>query len=562
MCEILIQYGAEFTVHEGDPFLEKPQKIPKEETEKENVEPLPVILKYKEEPKLRFYQEEAIEKMVEKDKGILIMATGTGKTVVFCNYIKRVGGKWLIIVPSVNLIKQTIKKCESILPNSFVISRYKNNMNTDSKNMVIVGTYQNSHNIQNLGEIDGIIFDECHRTVITVLEKDKEDMSRFQTLLRYRCEKKFFFTATVKNLISEEKSVISMDNREIYGDTIYTYDTSSAITDGFLTDYNIHLVATTDKNETTKKYIEKRVKSIVFCSNVQKVENLYRYLSENLSKKIGVFKLGERDNTDKNTELFSTYKGQAVIIVCKKLDTGYDEPQLDTVLHYDISDSSITTGQRNGRGSRIYKDKVMTTIVFLCDVSGDEESRKKEIQKLQRPIAYLKALDSRLEKRIEKESLKSQDEYKTIDIQVEEKTTESVEIYNRFWRLLNESKITYKKAKEIISKSQKVPVSKEEYKKLVVTDTRLPEDPETKFTDFIDWVDYLGIDREKYYTKTQCQEKIKERRKEISDSIKPTEKCEKLMQTDSRFPPVDMWKDFYRLKKLEDIFKDGQKWKK
>ena len=59
-------------------------------------------------PELRYYQKEAIAKALEQKRGVLEMATGSGKSVVIYNLIKEFGvKKVLILVP--NYLGQVVR---------------------------------------------------------------------------------------------------------------------------------------------------------------------------------------------------------------------------------------------------------------------------------------------------------------------------------------------------------------------------------------------------------------------------------------------------------------------
>jgi hypothetical protein len=72
-------------------------------------------------------------------------------------------------------------------------------------------------------------------------------------------------------------------------------------------------------------------------------------------------------------------------------------------------------------------------------------------------------------------------------------------------------------------------------------DTRLPKDPEVEFkSEFINWIDYLGIIYSYYNMKT-CKEKIQEHLSNhpIND-IECTNITKFLCQIDSSFSPYDL----------------------
>ena len=563
-CELLIQYDAVFSIIHGDTFLTRPPSLPLEHPEDILAEPLPLITKPPTKSlTTRPYQAQAVESMLEVDKGILILATGTGKTVIYSLYMEKCKGRYLIVVPTTALVTQTITKCREILGQSFRVFEYKTDTKlpcrASCKDLVVVGTYQNSHNIKSIEDIDCIFFDECHSTVILKPPRDTEkgltELSRFQKLLDYPCKKKFFGTATEKNITSVSERPISMDDEKIYGPVLYRYTLAEAINDGYLTDYTFDLVGTADRKEACLSYITTRFKSIIFCSNLETVEDLYSGLYDSLkTTNIKVYKLGEKEDVEINTKLFSEYKSQAVLISCRKINIGYDEPQIDTVIHYDISTSSIMTIQRNGRALRLSPDKVMAKIVFLCDLSGDSESKKEEIKKLEAPIAYLQLHDSRIKDRILKECGKTSGQYKSINVKLEE-GLENVKVYDRFWNLLSGSMITYNQCKDLIKRSNPRVMSIRGYAKLCDSEPRLPLSPEERFGGgFKGWVDYLGVDISMYYSKDECREAIQESYSDIAHIPELSKRCKALRKTDPKFPPVDMWIHVYGLSSLEVIF--------
>lgn len=555
-CEILTQYGAVFQVIKGDPFLTKPSSLPKEEEKIAPCDPLlPLTQPVTEEIKLRPYQDKCLKKMMSVPTGIIVAATGIGKTIIMCMYMKDVGGKYLIVVPSKTLVAQTVKTCKNILGDSFTIQGYDDNINhwlSKRENVVIVGLYQSSHKLQRLEGLNCIIFDECHSTVVLNPPTDKKGerkLSRFQQLLHYECDRKFFFTATEKNIQADGK-VVSMDRVDVYGEVIFRYDLASAVKDGWLCDYLFHLVATDNRIDSCIKYVKSGYKSVIFCGRQDTVEKVCEILCKKLPNSIKVFKLGDSDDIQTNTRSFSDYKGQAVIIACRKITMGYDEPQIDTVIHYDLTTSSIMTHQRNGRTFRLWSDKVMATLVFLCDVSGDKEIRRGKIRQLHLPIAHLKEMDGRFEERVEKERMKIKGEFRIVEVIVNGNfdVTESKEVYDRCWRMVDGAETTYQKAKEIIKLSK--PQSWKEYLELCDRDSRLYNIPEDVYkSQFEGRVEYLGLNRDNYISLQDYKKSFSEYN---TNMLKLSEICICLEER-SRFPPADLVVDMYRLNQLNDI---------
>lgn len=559
MCEIVVQYDAKVELINGDPF---PNKIKKPIEEIPDDLPLPSLTQSMEIEAVgtieaRPYQEKCLMKMLTVMAGIIVAATGIGKTVIMCLYMQKVGGKYLIIVPSKTLVNQTVKTCRKILGKSFTVyayNRYSQRVLSKKENIVVVGLYQSSHKLVKLKGLECIIYDECHSTVVLNPPKDKNGklrLSMFQKLLRYDC-KKFFFTATEKNIVSEsEDRPIDMTKEDIYGPVIFRYDLASAVKDGWLCDYLFHLVATDNKLNSCIKYVKSSSKTVIFCGKQKTVEEVYKKLCKELPTTIKVCKLGEPDDIQISTNLFSEYKGRAVLVACRKITMGYDEPQIDTIIHFDLSTSSIMTHQRNGRAFRLHKYKIMARLIFLCDISGNDDDRKKKIRQLHRPVAYLKEMDSRFENRLEKEKMKSRGEFKTIDVIVEGNfdVTESREVYDRCWRVV-EVKTTYSNAKDIIRLSKPRPNSWKAYLDLCNKDSRLFKNPEEEYEgQFEDRVEYLGLERSAYVSLQKYKNTFSMYN---TDRLKLTDICTQLEKQDM-FPPVDLVIDMYGLNCLNDI---------
>jgi predicted helicase len=111
-----------------------------------------------------------------------------------------------------------------------------------ARKLIIITTYQSSNNLiiaLNTCHVepDLLICDEAHKTV-------GQTTGKFGLLLddkNIKIKKRLFVTATPKQFNGniEEFEVLSMNDETWYGQTIYKYNTSDAIKDNYLTDYQI-----------------------------------------------------------------------------------------------------------------------------------------------------------------------------------------------------------------------------------------------------------------------------------------------------------------------------------
>ncbi|MFI8616363.1 DEAD/DEAH box helicase family protein [Acidovorax sp. NPDC077693] len=112
--------------------------------------------------RLRPYQHSAVEAAISgiqaSQPGLLVMPTGSGKSVVISEIVNRLDGKQiLVITPRRSLLMQTRAR---LGVHGVLSSSLGNDLGDDHK--VIAGTYQTMTRRPNLAEPDVIIIDECH----------------------------------------------------------------------------------------------------------------------------------------------------------------------------------------------------------------------------------------------------------------------------------------------------------------------------------------------------------------------------------------------------------------
>ncbi|MDP9806406.1 putative helicase [Trueperella bonasi] len=257
---------------------------------------------------LREHQVNAISDVLDgfasHDRGILVMACGTGKTFTSLKLAERMaennGGslRMMFMVPSLALMSQTLQEwsAECLLPFSAwsVCSDTKVNRKraehedlvdiamvdlktpptTDARKLaeslvdtehddglqVVFATYQSIDIVHQAQEIAGdewrdfdlVICDEAHRTTgVTLAGEDESAFTRVHSDAYVRADKRLYMTATpriyqpnVKNLAKEKDAVLaSMDDVEVYGPVFHRLGFGAAVTQGLLTDYKVVVLA-------------------------------------------------------------------------------------------------------------------------------------------------------------------------------------------------------------------------------------------------------------------------------------------------------------------------------
>lgn len=266
---------------------------------------------------IRDYQKQAIEKAKEyfttHDRGMLVMAPGTGKTFTSLKMVEQFakdsGQKVynvLYLVPSIQLLTQTLFSWNSDVVDDFelnsfavtsdrkatkkkanddadiqatdigfpattkamdIVKNYKSLPETSNKIRlnVVFSTYQSIdviHKAQENGfpTFDFIISDEAHRT--TGFHEQNEEESPFAKVHSNNNVKgklRLYQTATPKIYSDDakskgiEKSVViaSMDDESIFGTEIFRLGFGEAVARGYLTDYKV-MVLTVEEEAMTK----------------------------------------------------------------------------------------------------------------------------------------------------------------------------------------------------------------------------------------------------------------------------------------------------------------------
>lgn len=195
----------------------------------------------------RYYQRIAINKVIEavacgKNRILLVMATGTGKTYTAFQIIHRLHAsgrmKRILYLADRNiLIDQTMR--QDFKPFRKVMSKVQGKSAESGFEiyMSLYGQWVKNENELQPGErqpyenyardfFDLIVVDECHRSSIN---EDKE----WHKILTY------FDKATQIGLTATPKSVEGADNFEYFGLPVYTYSLKQGIADGYLAPYRV-----------------------------------------------------------------------------------------------------------------------------------------------------------------------------------------------------------------------------------------------------------------------------------------------------------------------------------
>jgi len=204
---------------------------------------------------LRPHQEQAIQSMLDNDKGQVIVPTGGGKTIcMIMDTIKQftlkqhglgISQTFVVVAPRILLAEQLCSEFlemmheqDDVTPmhvhsgkikgmfsttNPFQIQQF---VETTSGNRLIFTTYHSLHRIQESGiNVDTIYFDEAHNSV----QKNFFPATDYFSQYAHRC---YFFTATPKHSRSPVKA--GMNWTEVYGGVICQVPAPKLVKQGYI----------------------------------------------------------------------------------------------------------------------------------------------------------------------------------------------------------------------------------------------------------------------------------------------------------------------------------------
>ena len=249
-----------------------------------------------------------------KDRGKLIMACGTGKTLTSLKIAEKETndrGVILFLVPSIALLGQILNEwsfeakkginaicvcsdstvsrknikseedfasvVDLALPASTdvskIVERFKEKIKSKDRMTVIFATYQSidvvaraqAELINELGDeaiFDLIICDEAHRTTGVILAGSKEEsaFTKVHDNQIIRAKKRLYMTATPRlyNEASKQKSaqndciLCSMDDEKLYGEEIYRMGFGEAVQNNLLSDYKVLVLTVAEDQVPTE----------------------------------------------------------------------------------------------------------------------------------------------------------------------------------------------------------------------------------------------------------------------------------------------------------------------
>lgn len=346
--------------------------------------------------KLRDYQQQASDKAVSffqsktKKNAIMVLPTGSGKSIIIADIANRLTGYTLVFQPSKEILEQNFKKLCSY--GVFDCSIYSASFNSKKISRITFATIGSVRNHPELfSHFQNIIIDEAH------LVNPKQGM--YKTFFEHLNCKILGLTATPYRLASNSFGstlrFITRTRPRIFSDVIYQVQVRTLLNQGFLAELQYFQLDVMDErnlklNSTGADYTDKSVlqefERIDFYSFlVTTIQRLLNPHSGRKPKGILVFtrfiKEAERltysipscaivsGETPKKVreDILERFKSGEIKVVANVgvLTTGFDYPELDTIVLARPTMSLALYYQMVGRAIRPCKGKD-GWIVDLC----------------------------------------------------------------------------------------------------------------------------------------------------------------------------------------------------
>ena len=349
---------------------------------------------------LRDYQKAASDKAVaffkdknKKSNGVMVLPTGAGKSIVIADIAHRLNDYVLIVCPSREILEQNFKKlCSYGILDCSIYSASFNSKEISRITFATIGSVKSHPEL--FAHFKNIIVDECHLVnPIEGMYKDFFDAVKCKVLgltaTPYRLSSSRDFGSMLK--------FITRTKPHVFSEVIYHVQVSTLLDMGYLSKVNYYPMNPTGWNELnlkinttgadyTDKSVQKEYERIDFYSYivhiVQRLMNpkaggkrkgilvFTRFLkeAERLTMSIPGCAIVSGDTPKKERErILESFKTGEIPVVANVgvLTTGFDYPELDTVVMARPTMSLAMYYQIVGRCIRPYKGKT-AWFVDLC----------------------------------------------------------------------------------------------------------------------------------------------------------------------------------------------------
>lgn len=352
--------------------------------------------------KMRPYQVEVVNALLSEGSGFAICATGAGKTLI-CSALSMVlylnGLQVLVIVPSVDLVNQTVNEFKHHLQKyEMTIGEYSGSKK-DLDHPIVVATWQSIQGVPHyMSEFSAVIIDEAHGAKAKVIQ-DLINVHGKHISHRYGCTGTFpkpltdqyTLKSSIGTIVKEVPAKWLIEQgylAEIQIDLIETIDE-----DPQLPDYSAersYLTQHTERNEAISRYIE--LLRNTYGNTLVLVNTSSLPQGREIADMIdGAVYLDGGSKTNLRQEQYAKYATQDGMIIVASAgiaSTGISIDRIFCLVLLDTGKAFVKCIQSVGRGLRKKGDKTKIRVVDIGSKLKHAKKHAKERKKYYQEAGY------------------------------------------------------------------------------------------------------------------------------------------------------------------------------
>lgn len=349
---------------------------------------------------LRPYQVDAVNSIISHGNGLVLAATGSGKTITIATLAKvygHFGYRSLIIVPTIELVEQTIQEgfdaCNMHATAYFGLSK-------DLDSQYVVATWQSVAKVPNMvQQFQCLIIDEAHQAKATMIKSLAQEYGKnipVRVGFTGTLPKDLVDRLTIKSSLGPQRYEIRAKELQDRGYLATLQITSMVLKEDLKSEYTTfceeHAIKISYRDfkkqylpdyQSEKKFLYKKESRQKFITNFAyemsqqtKGNTLLlvdrREYARELAEAIpGAYYVRSEDDVSERQEIYKKFQDQdnvMMISTVKLIGTGLNIKRIFNVIALDCTKSYVTIIQLIGRGLRLADDKEH---VNLYDISSD-----------------------------------------------------------------------------------------------------------------------------------------------------------------------------------------------
>jgi DNA repair protein RadD len=335
---------------------------------------------------LRKYQQDAILQAILNQNGVLVLPTGTGKSLVIAGICKQIQDPILILQPSKEILEQNFEKIKAFTDEDIGI--YSASKGKREIHRITLATIGSIKDLEKFRQFKILLIDEAHLV--------DSKAGRYCEFIEEMGFKKIIgLTATPYRLKSWREGFswqfLHRTRPKIFEKILYIYQIKQAFEEGFLCrisyfkyEYDLTQLAETNldyREDSVVKYNQSiniyetiinivknnaaRKHFLIFATTIDEAGYICELL---LREGLSGYYISSKNTKKEREEILSEFKGGKVRFVVNVgvLTTGFDFPALDCIILARPTKSLALYYQMVGRGVRPFPQKETCDVYDLC----------------------------------------------------------------------------------------------------------------------------------------------------------------------------------------------------